>query len=190
MRRLLPLTLAALVAATGVVRSTTVIPPTFDELVSGAQSIFVGEAIGQRAYWQASPQGRSIKTSVTFRVEDVWKGQVGPITQLEFLGGTLDGLVMEVVGVPRFSTGQRDVLFVGETVRVASPLVGFMHGRMRIEREPASGIDRVRTFDGQSLVTTAQLGPARAPIPMGVAAMRLSDFKAQVLGRVAAGRAR
>lgn len=190
MKRFFPLTLAALVAATSVVRSTTVIPPTFDELVSGAQAIFVGEVTGQRAYWETSAQGRSIVTLVTFRVEDVWKGQVSPIAPLEFLGGELDGLVMDVVGVPRFVTGQRDVLFVGETARVVSPLVGFMHGRMRIEREPATGIDRVRTYDGRALVTLGQLGPQRAVIPFDAPAMRLSDFKAEVLGRVAAARAR
>ena len=189
-RRVFPLALVAIGLMAGVARSTTVIPPTFDELVSRAQSVFVGEVISQRSVWQTSAQGRSIKTIVTFRVEDVWKGAASPVTQLEFLGGTIDDLTLEVAGMPQFRFGQRDVLFVNGEVRTVSPLVGFMHGRMRIERDPATGVDRVRTYDGRALVSTAQVGAQRRPSFAPVAPMRLSDLKAAVVGRAAAGRAR
>ena len=174
----------------GLAHSTTVIPPTFDDLVSKAQTIFVGEVVNQRAVWEATPQGRSIVTIVTFRVAEVWKGTVGPVTQLEFLGGTIGEMRMEVVGMPTFRIGQRDVLFVGSTVRAVSPLVGFMHGRLRIEREPISGVDRVRTHDGRSLGSTAQLGPQRTDSFISITPMRLSELASAVRGRVSAGRAR
>ena len=94
----------------------------------------------------ATPQGRAIKTHVTFKVEDVWKGAAGNVTQLEFLGGTIGGTTMEVVGMPTFREGQRSVLFCLRRGRAAaSPLVGFWHGRMRIEQDP-TGVDRVRTL--------------------------------------------
>ena len=102
---------------TGVANSTTVIAPTFTELVSKANLIFVGQVASVRAIWETTPQGRAIITIVTFRVEDVWKGSVGAMTQLEFLGGTLDGMTLDVVGMPNFTVGQRDVLFVGDTVK-------------------------------------------------------------------------
>lgn len=186
MRRLMSFAVAALLLSTGVAWSTTVIPPTFEELVSRARLIFVGQAINEHAYWVSTPQGRAIKTVVTFRVEDTWKGSVGAVTQLEFLGGELDGLRMAVSGMPRFANGQRDVLFVTGAVRTVSPLVGFMHGRVKVEREVASGADRVRTFDGRALSTTMQFGPARAPVAEGAPSMRLADFKALVLNQMSA----
>ena len=189
LRRLIPLTLVCTVLFAAGVGATTVIPPTFDQLVAEAQSVFVGEVMSQRAVWDNSAQGRSIRTIVTFRVEDVWKGSMGVVTQLEFLGGTIGEDTMEVVGMPTFTTGQRNVLFVGDTVRAASPLVGFMHGRFRIERDLASGVDRVRTYDGRSLGSTVELGVQRPPSLASITPMRLSDFADAVRKRSGAGRA-
>lgn len=167
-----------------VARSTTVIPPSFDALVSGAGTIFVGEAVGTRAVWVNTPQGRAIRTQVTFRVEDVWKGTVGVITQLDFLGGTIGGTTMDVIGMPTFTPGQRSVLFVASS-RQVSPLVGFMHGRMRIERDTA-GVDRVRTHDGRSLGHISQIGPQRPNGTLSIMPMRLSELAAAVKVRAGA----
>jgi hypothetical protein len=187
LRRLATVGFCAVLGA-GVASSTTVIPPTFDQLVSNAQLIFVGEVANVHSIWEATPRGgRSIVSIVTLRVEDVWKGSVGSMTQLEFLGGEVDGMVMEVVGMPTFRLGQRDVLFVGETVRQASPLVGFMHGRFRVERNSVSGVDRVRTFDGRGLGTIAEIGANLPPRFEAITPMRLDDFKVAVQTR---GRAR
>ena len=142
-----------------------------------------------RADWLTTPQGRAIKTYVTFRVEDVWKGSVGAVTQLEFLGGTIGGTTMEVVGMPAFREGQRAVLYVSPDVRSASPLVGFWHGRMRVERDPY-GVDRVRTYDGRSLGSPAEVGVQRANPLISVTPMRLADLETAVRGQVLAGRAR
>lgn len=188
MRRLLPLALICTLVFAGTAGSTTVIPPTFDALVGGANSVFVGEVMAVRARWTTTPRGRAIMTDVTFRVEDVWKGSVGPVTLLEFLGGTVDGVTMEVVGMPQFSVGQRNVLFVSAE-RSISPLVGFMHGRMKVERD-FFGVDRVRTHDGRSLGNTAQIAPNRATYMMSITAMRLSELESAVRARAAAGRAR
>lgn len=189
-KSLVTLTVCCSLVAAGVAHSTTVIPPSFDDLVSKARTIFVGEVVSQRAVWEATPQGRSIVTIVTFRVADVWKGSLGPVTQLEFLGGTIDDVTMEVSGMPAFRLGQRDVLFVGETVRAISPLVGFMHGRLRIERETATGIDRVRTYDGRSLGSTAQIGAQRSPSLVSITPMRLSELESSVRARLGPARQR
>jgi hypothetical protein len=186
MRRLFPLSLICTLVGVSVASSTTVIPPSFDALVSRANTIFVGEVMDERAAWISTPQGRAIKTYVTFRVEDVWKGAAGVVTQLEFLGGTIGETTMEVVGMPTFRLGQRDVLFVSGA-RAVSPLVGFMHGRMRVERDHA-GVDRVRTHDGRSLGSTAQIGPQRRPDYMlSITPMRLSELASAVRARAGAG---
>jgi hypothetical protein len=188
MRRLIPLSLICTLAFAGAAGSTTVIPPSFDALVSGANTIFVGEVIGQRAIWVGTPQGRAIRTQVTFKVEDVWKGTAGAVTQLEFLGGSIGEMKMEVVGMPTFTVGQRSVLFVAPQ-RQVSPLVGFMHGRMRIERDYA-GVDRVRTHDGRSLGAVAEIGPLRPNYMRSITPMRLSELASAVKARAGAGAAR
>ena len=188
MRRLFSLSLICTLVFAGVAGSTTVVPPTFDALVTGANTVFVGDVMAVRARWVATPRGRAIMTDVTFRVEDVWKGNLGAVTMLEFMGGTIDGVTMEVVGMPEFTVGQRNVLFVsGE--RAASPLVGFMYGRMKVERD-FNGVDRVRTHDGRSLGNTAQIAPNRANYMLSITAMRLSELESAVRVRAAAGRAR
>ena len=190
-RRLLLLTMVCTVAAAGVARSTTVIPPTFDALVSSAATIFVGEVMNVRSEWETTPNGRAIITLVTFRVEDVWKGDLGAVTQLEFLGGEIGDVGMRVEGSPVFRLGQRDVLFVNSIVRAVSPLVGFMHGRMRVERDTVSGVDRVRTFDGRALGSVAQIGPQRAaPSLASITPMRLAALETAVRSRLGAGRPR
>lgn len=189
MRRLLPLSLICTLLMAGVASSTTVIPPTFETLVSSANTIFVGEAIDVRSDWISTPQGRAIITRVTFKVENVWKGAAGAVTQLEFLGGTIGETTMEVVGMPTFHEGQRSVLFVSGQARSVSPLVGFWHGRMRVEKD-LNGVDRVRTYDGRSLGNPSEVGANRPNYMTSVTPMRLSDLETAVRGRVAAGRAR
>ena len=189
MRRLVPLSLICTLLMAGVARSTTVIPPTFESLVSSANTIFVGEVMNVRAEWIATRQGRAIKTYVTFKVEDVWKGSAGAVTQLEFLGGTIGDMTMEVVGMPIFHDGQRSVLFVHGNVATASPLVGFWHGRMRVEKDPY-GVDRIRTYDGRSLGSPAEVGVNRVDPMLSITPMRLSDLETAVRSRVLAGRAR
>lgn len=184
MRRLIPLSLICTLAFAGVAGSTTVIPPTFDSLVSKAGTIFVGEVIDQRPYWVATRQGRAIRTLVVFKVEDVWKGSVGAVTQLDFLGGTIGDTTMEVVGMPAFRVGQRSVLFVAAE-RAASPLVAFMHGRLRVERD-ASGVDRVRTYDGRSLGGVNQVGAQRPNYLLSITPMRLSELESAVRARLGA----
>lgn len=189
MRRLVPLSLICTLLMAGVARPTTVIPPTFESLVASANTIFVGDVMNVRSIWTTTPQGRAIVTQVTFKVEEVWKGAAGAVTQLEFLGGTIGETTMDVVGMPTFHEGQRSVLYVSSEVRSASPLVGFWHGRMRIERD-LNGVDRVRTFDGRSLGSPAEVGANRVNGMTSVTPMRLTDLETAVRSRVLAGRAR
>ena len=104
-------------------------------------------------------------------------------------GGTIGETTMEVVGMPQFHEGQRSILFVSDDVKAVSPLVGFYHGRMRVEKD-AYGVDRVRTYDGRSLANPAAVGANKTNYMLSVTPMRLEDLETAVRGRVSAGRIR
>ncbi|HJU43763.1 MAG TPA: hypothetical protein VJ691_13140, partial [Vicinamibacterales bacterium] len=93
-----------------------------------------------------------------------------------------------VIGMPSFRVGQRNVLFVAAE-RAVSPLVGFMHGRMRVERD-FFGVDRVRTNDGRSLGRINDVGPQRPNPMLSATPMRLSELAAAVKARAGAAGAR
>jgi hypothetical protein len=181
------LCVSALLAGVVAASSTTVIPPTFDELVSQAQVIFQGEVADRRSEWETTAQGRSIITRVTFSVANVLKGQAGAAVQLTFLGGTIDGTTLTVSDMPQFLVGDRDVLFVSPDLHSVSPLVGFVHGRFRIVRDAVTGADEVRTHDGQRFGS----GQSTAPLRLSGAlqtpgALALTEFQSLVRQKVAA----
>lgn len=152
---------ALLVAARAM--PTSVVAPTFDELVSRAESVFVAQVVDVRSSWMNSRAGRAIVTDVTFSIERTLKGPIYSRRSLEFLGGTVGDDTLRVGGIPEFHVGDRDVLFVSDTGRPISPIVGFTYGRFRIMGEPRSGGVAVRTHDGRPLATTADVGNPRPP---------------------------
>jgi len=143
--------------------STSVVAPTFDELVARAENVFVGRVVAQRSTWMDSRAGRAIVTDVTFAIERTIKGPVYAERSLEFLGGTVGDDTLRVSGMPEFHTGDRNVLFVSDSGRPVSPLVGFMYGRFPIVRDARTGIEMVRTHDGRPLASVDEVGNRSAP---------------------------
>ena len=175
------LTLVLVAAAAGIVCATTVIPPTFTEMVARAQVVFVGETVGVESRWVSTSSGPAIVTRVTYKVERTLKGELGVQTTLEFLGGTVGEYRMEVGGMPKFRVGDRDVLFVDERGRPASPVVGFMHGRFRVLEDPASGRQSVARYNFQPLAGVGELGAATAPARVSSAnALSLGAFEDEI----------
>src|SRR5690242_8243736 len=100
--------LACALALTLLARSspaTTVIAPTFDELVVESQEIFVGRVVSRESRWVEARDGRMIVTLVTFAIDDSLKGGLQTQTSLEFLGGTVGDTTMNVGEMPQFNVG-------------------------------------------------------------------------------------
>src|SRR4051794_9496122 len=91
-------------------RATTVIAPTFDQLVTEADTIFEGTVTGLRSEWTGQGADRHIDTYVTFKIEDAIKGTLGAEYTIRMMGGTVDGQTMEVTDAPRFKVDDRDIL--------------------------------------------------------------------------------
>src|SRR3954451_18031632 len=77
-----------------VARATSVIPPTFDELVTKAETIFEGTVTVSRSEWTGEGSNRHIVTYVSFKLADAIKGAPGSDYTIQMFGGTVDGETM------------------------------------------------------------------------------------------------
>jgi hypothetical protein len=179
MKRALPAGLAVLVCTAAAVHATTYAPVTFDELVARAEMIFVGEVADVRPFALSTATGTVIKTRVVFRVQDPVFGTSAALEVLEFLGGEVGDVGMAVAGMPRFTVGDRRVVFARRE-RSINPIVGFTQGLLQVRRD-VNGVDRVLTLDGLPVAGAQSFG-ARVPLlgAAPVAPMRLADFRTQV----------
>jgi hypothetical protein len=153
--RLLTLSLSLLIIPHAV--ATTVIAPTFTELVAQSESVLWGEVTAINSELVTQGNSRAIFTRVTVTVREQIIGTNPTTVTLEFLGGTVGELTMVVDGMPRFAVGQNDILFVQNNGRQICPLVGMAHGRYSIVRDPLTGTDQITRDNGATLTNVAQV---------------------------------
>ena len=171
---LLPVAIALLSIASQI-SATTVIAPTFAQLVNEAEVIFQGTVTASRSVWVGEGAQRDIMTYVTFKVDDAVKGTPGSSYIISMVGGTVGQDSMEISGAPKFKIGSRDLLFVQHNGQQFIPLVGIMHGRFRVQQDQ-SGRDVVMTDDKAPLSNTAELGVNEQNARAG-SAMSVDQFK-------------
>ena len=165
-------------------RATTVIPPTFDQLVNDADSIFEGTVTGMRAEWTGQGNDRHIVTYVTFQIEDTIKGTVGTEYTIRMFGGTVDGQTMEVTDAPRFKVGDRDILFVKNNGTQFIPLVGIMHGRFHVQPDESGANEKIAKDNGARVADLAKLGHDEGAAAAG-RALSKAEFKAAIRQKLA-----
>lgn len=165
------------------VHATTVIPPTFDQLVSDAEVIFEGTVTDTRSEWSGQGSERVIVTYVTFKIADAMKGAPGGSYTIRMAGGTIGDETQEVSDAPRFKTGDRDILFVEHNGSQFVPLVGIMHGRFHV-RTDAAGHEIVLKDDGASLTNVSKLGQDEKGATTGPA-LSATDFKSAIRQKLA-----
>jgi hypothetical protein len=153
--------LSVLVLGLTIASATTIIPPSFAQLVRQAELIFQGTVTDVKSMWAGQGAERHIETSVTFRVDDAIKGKSGASYSIFLLGGTLDGQTLEVTDTPKFKPGDRDIVFVEKNGEQFVPLVGIGFGRFRVERDAKSGREFISTGEGEPLEDVAKLGHAK-----------------------------
>src|SRR6266404_7151577 len=158
------LLLAGLTVSVRTAKATTVIPPTFDELVAQAEVIFQGVATDVTSQWVGEGAQRHIVTYVTFKVEETLKGNPGQSYAIRMLGGTVDGETMGVSDAPKFKIGDKDILFVQNNGSQFIPLVGIMHGRFHVKRDQA-GQEIVSNNEDEPVKNVARLGRAEETEP-------------------------
>jgi hypothetical protein len=165
-------------------RATTVIPPTFDELVTNAEMIFEGTVTTMRSEWTGQGADRHIVTYVTFKIEDALKGALGAEYTIRMFGGTVDDKTMEVTDAPRFKVGDRDILFVEHNGTQFIPLVGIMHGRFHVLPDETGVNEKIAKDNGAPLANVAKLGQDENAAVSG-AALSKAEFKAAIRQKMA-----
>ncbi|MEO5719953.1 MAG: hypothetical protein ABIR71_00600 [Chthoniobacterales bacterium] len=169
--------------------ATTVIPPTFEQLVSQAEAIFDGTVTDVTSQWTGEGAQRHIVTFVTFTVNEALKGETGKTYKMRIMGGTVGDQTMEVTDSPKFVAGDRDILFVENNGRQFVPLVGIMHGRFRVQKDERSGREVVADDHGGAVNDLAKLGTEDAAVHSAdagsEASLSTADFKAAIRAKLA-----
>jgi hypothetical protein len=182
------LVIFAVVAAAHIARATTVIPPSFDQLVTQAQAIFQGNVTDVRSQWAGEGSQKQIVSYVTFKVEDSLKGDTGESYTIRMYGGTVGEDSMGISDAPVFKVGDRDIVFVENNGSQAIPLVGIMYGRFHVQRDQ-SGQDVVMRNEGEPVKNVANLGremEAASPANPAEPNMTADAFKAAVKNKLQA----
>ena len=186
MKKLSPLVLvAALTLGWQTARPTTVIPPSFDQLVGQAELIFQGSVTDVRSQWVGEGAQRHIVSYITFKIEDALKGDPGQSYTIRMFGGKIDGDAMGISDGPEFKVGDDDILFVENNGSQVVPLVGLMHGRFHVKKDQ-SGREVVTGHDGEAVKNVARLGgmhTAAAP-DQAETTLTAADFKAAVRSKL------
>jgi hypothetical protein len=181
------LIVAGLIAGAVSLSATTVIPPTFDQLVEQAQVIFQGKVTKVNAEWIGEGAQRRIVSYVTFQVKDSLKGNPGENYTIRMFGGTVDGETMGIADAPKFDVGDEDILFVENNGSQVVPLVGIMHGRFHVRRDE-SGSEVVTTNEEEPLRNVAGLGTGATTLSVQ-SVMTPAGFKAAIRSRLQNGHA-
>jgi len=178
---LLPLTFVGVALIN--VSASTVIPPTFDQLVQQAEVIFQGTVTNVRSVWEGEGAQRHIDTYVTFQVQDNVKGNAGASYTIRMLGGTVGDETMEVTDTPKFNVGDRNILFVEHNYDQFVPLVGISHGRFQVQRDEQTGRDVVLNGEGEPVRDLAKVGREEESVS-ATEAISPDDLKSAVKSRL------
>lgn len=173
--------LGALPAAATTVRQLGVA-----DLVRGSQLIFHGQVVDRRAI--AGERKGQIFTRVTFRVFEVVQGPAVGRLELDFLGGTLNGLTLAISDMTVPGVGDEGVFFVEQlSRRQVNPLYGWWQGHFIVQKDaagrkvvmthalkPVYGLQAASSADAHGIseghaigVTTGAAAANRTPMTVG-----------------------
>lgn len=160
--------------------ASTLIRRTLPELAAGADLIFVGRCEAVTPHWNRDRT--LILTAYRFRVLRALKGSPGATITLDELGGVVNGVGMNVSGVPRYSVGEEVLLFVHRTELGRWETHGATQGKFPLERD-AQGRPWVRS-DHYALELATMRPPDRpgAGAPLDALAGRLRNLPPAAIG--------
>tara|TARA_R110002049_G_scaffold108853_11_gene257414 strand:- start:942 stop:1646 length:705 start_codon:yes stop_codon:yes gene_type:complete len=145
--------------------ATSVLQLDIEQLLNDAAVIFEGEVIASEARW--NEDNTYISTWVTFRVDDVIKGEMSSdtITQ-SFAGGSVGDTRLQVSGMVYPQVGEKGIYFIENPDRPqVNPMVGWGQGHFKVQTD-AQGTERMLTeneepIQGLEDAASANIAPQR-----------------------------
>jgi len=125
------LALAVLLAA-GQAAASAVLTATVEELTRSADLVVRGSVEGHESRYS----GRRIYTTLRIRPSATWKGNAGPLVEVQIPGGTVGDVSQRVSGVATFDDGEEVVLFL-HRAGPAYGVRGLSQGKFRVEGDAA-----------------------------------------------------
>lgn len=127
MTALLPARLAAI----------TVVPMTFEQLVSEAAAVVYARVASVEGRWTADRQ--SIDSIIALEALQYLKGDLGPAVAMRLPGGQAGRFVQVLPGAPSLREGELVVLFLKARGPALLTTLGLGQGIFRVVRDPRSG---------------------------------------------------
>ena len=143
----------------------TVKPLTFAELVQESSAVVHGRVIEVRSQWTAD-RG-AIESLVVVEVATYMKGALGDRVTVRVAGGQVGKFVNIIPGAPRFTEGDRVVLFLKTSGPSIPVITGTSQGVYRVSTDAASGAQLVVPPVLDNTVRATPRGDlARRPLPL------------------------
>lgn len=154
-------------------RASTFISVGLRELVSQADAVIQGRVVEVESFW--NEPGTMILTEAQVVVEEIVHGSASPVVTILTFGGEVGHERVTAVGFPRFSPGERLLLFLDKQRDGSIRVVGYQQGQYHI----------VPTASGKEMAVSALDAEVRVLAPGGRVATRpkvvnLSLFKDQI----------
>ena len=119
--------------------ATTLLKMSIDKMSAEAAAVVVGEVEGMTSEW--SPDQTTIFTTITVKVTDCVAGECSDTMLVKQRGGTVGEATLYIPGMPKFSQGQKVLLFLDHSYEGEAgyySVVGMCQGMFLIEKEKVS----------------------------------------------------
>ncbi|MBV8899329.1 MAG: hypothetical protein JOY92_04360 [Verrucomicrobia bacterium] len=168
---------------------SSALPLNLRQIIQSAGIIADATVQSVNSYWATPSGAQTLRTKVTFQVNQAVKGSPGSTFTLEFLGGKVGEQSLTVEGVPQFQPGERYIIFSESPAKaVVCPILGLDQGALRVIHDQESNVDRVFRHWGQP-VNAQENFVSRSPAVPGVTTrdyLRTANTVAEFLNRVRA----
>ncbi|MGH9159313.1 MAG: hypothetical protein ACRD2X_04930 [Vicinamibacteraceae bacterium] len=137
-----------MICFTARVEATTLLTKNLDALLVEADGVVLATVEDVTSRVRDTRKGE-IDTFVSLSNLEVLHGRYGaPTLILRLEGGEVEGVGVWLHGSPRFTPGERVLLFVRDNGKAIVPIVGWTQGVFRIATDAATGAEGVFDHDG------------------------------------------
>jgi len=146
-------------------RATTVVAPTFTQLVNESDYIVRAVVKTVTAEWRDVQGHPRIYSLVELDVREVIAGKPPQPLILQVLGGKIGEQELVLEGAPKFVVGEENIYFIRGNGQNIYPLVAIMHGSYPVMKDSSTGREYMARSNHAPLADTAEVSQPMAEAP-------------------------